>query len=93
MGAYTMKSGIEVCLLATKGKDAHKLVKNHNIRGLVESQREQHSKKPEEVRNRIMKLLGNISYLEMFATKKTEGWDVIGYDIDGRDIFESIKTL
>lgn len=27
MGAYTMKSGIELCLLATKGKNAHKLVK------------------------------------------------------------------
>ena len=30
MGAYTMKSGVELCLLATKGKHAHKLVVKNN---------------------------------------------------------------
>ena len=82
MGAYTMKSGIELCLLATKGKDAHKLVKSHNVRALVESTREKHSKKPEEIKNRIVELVGNIPRIELFARKKTEGWDVWGDEID-----------
>lgn len=82
MGAYTMKSGIELCLLATKGKDAHKLVKKHNIRALVESQREQHSKKPNEIRNRIVELLGDIPRVELFAREKTDGWDIWGNELN-----------
>ena len=82
MGAYTMKSGIELCLLATKGKDAHKLVKKHNIRALVESPREHHSKKPDEVRNRIVELLGNLPRIELFARRKREGWSVWGNEVE-----------
>lgn len=82
MGAYTMKSGIELCLLATKGKSAHKLVKKHNVRALVESQREQHSKKPNEIRNRIVELLGDIPRVELFAREKTDGWDIWGNELN-----------
>ena len=78
MGAYTMKSGIELCLLATRGKKAHAFVKKHNIRSLVESPRENHSKKPQEVRNRIVELVGDLPRIELFAREKTDGWDVWG---------------
>jgi len=82
MGAYTMKSGIELCLLATKGKDAHKLVKKHNIRALIEEKRTKHSKKPDEVRKRIVELMGDIPRIELFARQKTEGWDVWGNEVE-----------
>lgn len=78
MGAYTMKSGIESCLLATKGKDAHRMVKKKNIRALIQSQREEHSKKPDEARKRIEQLLGNLPRIELFARNKHKGWDVWG---------------
>ena len=81
MGAYTMKSGIELCLLATKGKNAHKLVKKHNIRALIESQRKKHSEKPDEIKERIIELLGNLPRIELFARQKTKGWDVWGNEI------------
>ena len=81
MGAYTMKSGIELCLLATKGKDAHRLVKKHNVRALIESQREVHSKKPQEVRNRIVQLCGDIPRIELFAREKIDSWDVWGNEV------------
>jgi N6-adenosine-specific RNA methylase IME4 len=81
MGAYTMKSGTELCLLATKGKDAHRLVKKHNVRSLIESPRFRHSEKPEEARNRIVELCGNIPRIELFARKATEGWDVWGNEV------------
>ncbi len=58
MGAYTMKSGVEICLLATKGKNAHKFVEKHNIRSLIQSPRLHHSKKPDEIRTRIEELVG-----------------------------------
>jgi len=81
MGAYTMKSGIELCLLATKGKDAHRLVKEHNVKALVESQREAHSKKPDEVRDRIVRLFGDRPRIELFARQKVDGWDVWGNEV------------
>jgi len=81
MGAYTMKSGIELCLLATKGKDAHKLVKKHNVRAYIESPRLEHSKKPSEVRHRIVELVGDIPRIELFARQKNEGWDVWGNEV------------
>jgi site-specific DNA-methyltransferase (adenine-specific) len=81
MGAYTMKSGIELCLLATKGKDAHKLVKKHNVRSLVVSERKRHSEKPLEVKQRIIDLLGDLPRIELFARQKTEGWDVWGNEV------------
>lgn len=81
MGAYTMKSGIELCLLATKGKDSHKLVRTHNIKSLIRHPRTKHSKKPDEVRDRIVQLVGDIPRIELFARQKTDGWDVWGDEV------------
>ena len=81
MGAYTMKSGIELCLLATKGKGVHKLVKKHNVRSLIESARQKHSVKPIAVRNKIVELMGDLSRIELFAREKTTGWDVWGNEV------------
>src|SRR3990167_255631 len=82
MGAYTMKSGIELCLLATRGKDAHKLVKKHNVRSLIIEKRTEHSKKPNEVKTRITQLVGDLPRIELFAREKTEGWDVWGNEVE-----------
>jgi len=82
MGAYTMKSGTEMCLLATKGKGAHKLVKTFNVRSLVESPREAHSKKPDEIRDRIVALVGDIPRVELFARDTFDGWDCWGNEVD-----------
>ena len=82
MGAYTMKSGVELCLLATRGKGAHKLVKKHNVKAYIESERLYHSKKPDEVRNRIVELLGDLPRVELFARDKYDGWDVWGNEVE-----------
>lgn len=81
MGAYTMKSGVELCLLATKGKGAHKLVKKHNVKAYIESPRLEHSKKPDEIRERIVELLGDLPRVELFARHKFDGWDSWGNEI------------
>ena len=82
MGAYTMKSGIENCLLATRGKNAAKLVKSHKVRALIEHQRMKHSKKPDEIRDRIVQLVGDIPRVELFARCKTDGWSVWGNEVE-----------
>lgn len=78
MGAYTLKSGVELCLLATKGKNAPKLVKKRNIKSLIRSARLHHSKKPDEIRERIVELCGDIPRIELFARDSFEGWDAWG---------------
>ena len=50
MGYYT-RSNPEMCLLATKGKPKRL---SKSVRQLIVSKLEQHSKKPDEIRNRIV---------------------------------------
>ena len=91
IGAWTMKNA-ELCLIGTKGNMV-KYKKQRNIFQLVRAVRTVHSAKPEEVRRNIEALFGDLSRIELFARQKTEGWDAIGFDIDGKDITESIKSL
>ena len=42
---------------------------------------EEHSKKPDEVRDRIVRLCGNLSKIELFATRKYKTWDSWGNSI------------
>ena len=80
MGAYTKKSGCELCLIATKGKDAHKLVVNHSINSFIEYSRQEHSKKPDIIRTSIEQLTGTRNRIELFARDNFEGWDNWGND-------------
>lgn len=77
-GYWTLK-GVEMCLLGRKGKP--KPI-NHKIRQIVEAKRREHSRKPDEVRNRIVELMGNLPRIELFARQKTLGWDVWGNEVD-----------
>jgi N6-adenosine-specific RNA methylase IME4 len=52
-----------------------------------------HSVKPPVVRDRIVQLFGNLKRLEIFARQKTEGWDAIGYGIDGVSVQEKLKAM
>lgn len=81
MGAYT-RANAEVCLLAiSKNTKASKTVKNHAVHQIVQSHIEQHSKKPNEVRNRITNLVGDLSRIELFARHEAEGWDCWGDEV------------
>lgn len=80
MGKWTLK-GSEICLLATKGK-AHKLIKSHKVRQLVEAERNIHSRKPDEVRKRIVELLGDLPKVELFCRTPKEGWDIWGNEVE-----------
>ena len=77
MGNWT-RSNAEICLLAVKGKPKRI---NAGIRQIVESVPEGHSKKPDEVRERIEKLCGKTLRLELFARQKTKGWSCHGDEL------------
>lgn len=91
VGCWTMK-GVEQCLLGLRGKPM-KFKKSRNVRQLVEAERTAHSKKPEEVRNRIVELCGDLPRVELFAREQVPGWDALGNEIDGMDIRESLELL
>ena len=89
MGKST-RANPEYVLLGRKGKLERKSCSIHSV---VQSPIEKHSKKPDEVRNRIERLYGDLPRIELFAREKTEGWDCIGNDIDGKDIQTSLRGL
>ena len=49
---------------------------------LIVTERERHSKKPEEARKRIEEMFPKSSKVELFARKKSNGWDVFGNEVE-----------
>lgn len=84
---YWTRANAELCLLATKGKPKRV---SKSIKQLIVSPIEKHSKKPDEARERIVELLGDLPRVELFARQQYTGWDSIGNEIDGRDIRDVI---
>lgn len=41
-----------------------------------------HSQKPEEAREKIVELMGDLPRVELFAREKTEGWDAWGNEVE-----------
>jgi len=82
---YWSLGNIELVLLGTRGSPKRQ---KKNVKQLVRAEVTKHSHKPEEVRKRIEELFGDVPRIEVFATEKVEGWDAIGYNIDGKDIRE-----
>lgn len=77
LGFWT-RGNAEICLLATKG---HPKRQAKNIHQLIISPIEEHSKKPEEARKKIVALMGDIPRIELFARKKSPGWDIWGNEV------------
>jgi len=78
MGNWT-RSNPELCLLGVRGKPKRVSAGVHSV---VMSERGEYSEKPKEVNHRIDQLCGNVDKIELFARKKTPGWDVWGDEID-----------
>ncbi len=73
MGFWT-RANPEPCLLATRGKPKRL---NADVRKLVVSPRREHSRKPDEIRDRIEALCEG-PYLEMFGRASRPDWDSWG---------------
>lgn len=82
MGYYT-RSNAEYCLLATRGRVLDR--KSRSISSVVISHIEEHSKKPDEVRSRIVQLFGDLPRIELFARQTVEDWDCWGNETNKFD--------
>ena len=82
MGYWT-RTNAEFCVLATKGKPK-RMAKN--VHQVIVSHIEEHSKKPDEARRRIVRLMGDLPRIELFARQKSAGWDVWGNEVESNII-------
>mgnify|MGYP001582366443 CR=1 FL=1 len=98
MGAWTCGGGIELCLLAKRGT-IKRISKN--VRKMIINIRQEHSKKPDIVRQRIVELVGDLPRVELFGRDekqdnlfgwdKFEGWDVWGNEVKSDIDLEQLK--
>jgi len=76
---YWTRSNSEICLLATKGKPKRLSKSVHQI---CDAKISKHSKKPDEIREKIVELCGDLPRVELFARNETKGWDVWGNEVE-----------
>lgn len=78
LGFWT-RGNAEICLLATKGHPKRKSARVHQF---IISPLRGHSQKPDETRDKIIELVGDLPRVELFAREKTDGWDAWGNEVD-----------
>ena len=81
MGYWT-RSNAEICIIATKGKITRQSSSVHQI---IDTPIEEHSKKPDCTRDRIVELVGKQRRIELFGRPKghpsEKGWDFWGNEV------------
>ena len=78
LGFWT-RANAEVCLLATRG---HPQRQAANVHQFIISPIREHSRKPDEAREKIVALMGDVPRVELFARQSTPGWDVWGNEVE-----------
>lgn len=78
-GGNWTRSNPEICLLATKGNIKRI---SASVRNTILSPVREHSRKPDEIRSRIVDLVGDLPRIELFAREKSPGWDCWGDQTD-----------
>lgn len=78
LGRWT-RGNTEPCLLATRGKPKRI---SPSVFQIIESPISRHSQKPGETKDKIIKLMGDLPRIELFARQKTPGWDVWGNEVE-----------
>jgi len=75
---YYAKSNPEPCLLGIKGR--MRPVSN-KVSNTILSPRRKHSRKPDEARERIVELFGDLPRIELFARQRVIGWSSWGNEV------------
>ena len=75
---YWTRGNQDMCLLATKGMP-NRIIKS--VAQLVIDERREHSRKPDRIRNDIVRLCGDLPRIELFARQRFVGWDAWGNEV------------
>jgi N6-adenosine-specific RNA methylase IME4 len=89
-GYYTM-SECEICVVGKKGKIPTPRG-SRNERQFLSELRTKHSKKPDEIRNRINKMFPEQNKIELFARQRYENWDAWGNEVEGSVNLEQYRS-
>lgn len=89
LGFWT-RSNSEVCLIGTKGQPKRI---SKSVPQICDARIMEHSRKPAEIRERIVELCGELPRIELFARDKVKGWDSLGDEMDGKDIREALREV
>lgn len=76
---YWTRANAELCLIATKGSPKRVSKAVHQV---VDARIREHSRKPDEVRDRIVELCGDLPRIELFARQTVPGWDCWGNEVE-----------
>ena len=78
-----VKPTVEYCAAfsTTKGKRTFPLLTESQRNTVFSPKDTLHSRKPEEVRQNIVSLLGNRPRIELFARERSDGWDAWGHEV------------
>lgn len=76
-GNYT-RANAELVILGRRGKGVSRQSKS--ISQIIETTISEHSEKPDEVRQKIVQLFGDLPRIELFARTRIHGWDTWGND-------------
>ena len=82
-GSYTL-SECELCIVAKKGL-IPKPRGSRKERQFLSENRSIHSKKPDEIRERILRMFPEQNKIELFARNKSKGWDVWGNEVESNE--------
>lgn len=78
MGNWT-RANTEDCLFAVRGKPKRV---SADVRQFIDAPIREHSRKPDEARDRLVQLMGDVPRIELFARQKFEGWEAWGNQIE-----------
>ena len=76
---YSTRANAELCLLATIGEVG--LPINRDVRSLIIEPLREHSRKPDRVRDDIVRLYGDRPRCELFSRASAPGWDSWGNEV------------
>ena len=89
LGFWT-RSNSDICLIGTKGQPKRI---SKSVPQICDARIMEHSRKPAEIRERIVELCGELPRIELFARDKVKGWDSLGDEMDGKDIREALREV
>lgn len=80
MGYYT-RQNTEICLIGVKKKPYRIKPLVRDVLSVVHSERREHSRKPDCIRDYIVKICGDLPRIELFARQYSDGWDCWGNEV------------
>ena len=77
MGHWT-RAGSECCAIAVRGRPPRACA---GVQQVIEAPIREHSRKPDEARDRLVMLCGDVPRIELFARQRADGWQSWGNEL------------